>query len=237
MTENALPDTTFPASTGDMVGYLATPLTDGPWPGVVVLHEAFGLNDDIRAQADRFAREGYLAFAPDLYSYGSTARCLVATFRTMFRSGGGRVLDDIDAARDFVLSQQQSSGRVGVIGFCMGGAFAILAATRGFDVSAPNYGLVPRNAEAALAGSCAMVASYGAKDRGFKGAAAKLERALAANNVEHDVKEYPNAGHAFMTQHTGKWAFVERVPGIGYVADAHDDAWDRVFMFFGRHLG
>jgi carboxymethylenebutenolidase len=81
-----------------------------------------------------------------------------------------------------------------------------------------------------------MVASYGAKDRGFKGAAAKLEQALAANGVEHDVKEYPNAGHAFMTTHTGKWGFVDRVPGLGYVADAHDDAWDRVFEFFGRHL-
>jgi carboxymethylenebutenolidase len=54
--------------------------------------------------------------------------------------------------------------------------------------------------------------------------------------VEHDVKEYPNAGHSFMTQHTGKWAFVDRVPGLGYVADAHDDAWDRVFTFFRRHL-
>jgi carboxymethylenebutenolidase len=220
-----------------MVGYLATPLTDGPWPGVVVLHEAFGLTDDIRAQADRFAREGYLAFAPDLYSYGFSPRCLLATMRAMIRGGGGRVLADIDAAREFVLGQSQSSGKVGVIGFCMGGAFAILAAARGFDASAPNYGLVPRDAQAALQGSCAMVASYGAKDRGFKGAAAKLAQALAANGVEHDVKEYPNAGHAFMTQHTGKWAFVERVPGLGYVADAHDDAWERVFTFFGRHLG
>jgi carboxymethylenebutenolidase len=81
------------------------------------------------------------------------------------------------------------------------------------------------------------VASYGAKDRGFKGAAAKLERALVANGVDHDVKEYPDAGHAFMTPHTGKWAFVDRVPGLGYVADANDDAWDRVFGFFARHLG
>jgi carboxymethylenebutenolidase len=232
-----LPDTTFPVSTGEMRGYLATPLTDGPWPGVVVIHEAFGLTDDIRAQADRFAREGYLAFAPDLYSYGFSPRCLVATFRTMFRGGGGRVLTDIDSAREFVRGQPRCSGKVGIIGFCMGGAFAILAAPRGFDVSAPNYGLVPRNPEAVLRGSCAMVASYGAKDRGFKGAAAKLERALVANGVDHDVKEYPDAGHAFMTPHTGKWAFVDRVPGLGYVADAHDDAWDRVFGFFARHLG
>ncbi|HVX69455.1 MAG TPA: dienelactone hydrolase family protein [Mycobacteriales bacterium] len=92
-----------------------------------------------------------------------------------------------------------------------------LCATRGFDVSAPNYGAV-------------------AKDRGFKGAAAKLERALVANGVEHDVKEYANAGHSFMTNQTGKWAFVARIPGLGHVEDAADDAWSRVFDFFGKHL-
>jgi carboxymethylenebutenolidase len=229
-------NTHYPASTGRLRGYLATPTGDGPWPGVVVIHEAFGLTDDIRTQADKLAGEGYLAFAPDLYSYGFAPKCLVATMRTMIRGSGGRALDDIDAAREFVLTQSGCTGKVGIIGFCMGGGFAILAAARGFDVSAPNYGLVPRNPEAALSGSCAMVASYGAKDRGFKGAAAKLERGLVANGVEHDVKEYPNAGHAFMTPHTGKWSFVERVPGLGYVADAHDDGWRRVFAFFDRHL-
>jgi carboxymethylenebutenolidase len=231
-----MPNTTYPASTGRLRGYLATPTSPGPWPGVVVIHEAFGLVDDIRHEADRFAAAGYLAFAPDLYSYGFAPRCLLATFRTMVKGGGGRALEDIDAAREFVLAADGCSGKVGIIGFCMGGAFAILAATRGFDVSAPNYGLVPKRPEEVLRGSCAMVASYGAKDRGFKGAAAKLERGLAANEIEHDVKEYPNAGHAFMTSHTGKWAFVERIPGLGYVGDAHDDAWERVFAFFAKHL-
>jgi len=231
-----VPDTTYPVSTGRLRGYLAKPLSDPPWPGVLVIHEAFGLTDDIRGHADHFARAGYLAFAPDLYSYGFAPRCLVVTMRAMFRGGGGRVLDDIDAAREFVVSAPDCTGKVGIIGFCMGGAFAILAAPRGFDVSAPNYGLVPRDAERVLQGSCPMVASYGAKDIGFKGAASKLERALEANDVEHDVKEYPNAGHGFMTRHTGKWAFVERIPGLGYVDDAQDDAWDRVSAFFDRHL-
>jgi carboxymethylenebutenolidase len=95
---------------------------------------------------------------------------------------------------------------------------------------------VPKDAEAALRGSCAMVASYGAKDRGFKGAAAKLEKALTVHGVDHDVKEYANAGHAFMTGHTGKWTFAERIPGMGYVPDAADDAWQRVFAFFSTHL-
>lgn len=231
-----MPNVTYPASSGRLRGYLATPTTTAPWPGVVVLHEAFGLTDDIRAQADKLAAAGYLAFAPDLLSYGFAPRCLLSTLRTMIRGGGGRALEDIDAAREYVLSLEDCTGKVGVIGFCMGGAFAILAATRGFDVAAPNYGLVPRDSEAALQGACAMVGSYGAKDLGLKGAAAKLSRGLTANDIEHDVKEYPDAGHAFMTRHTGNWAFVERVPGLGYVQDAHDDAWQRVFAFFERQL-
>jgi carboxymethylenebutenolidase len=231
-----VPNTTYPASTGALRGYLATPTTAGPWPAVVVIHEAFGLTDDIRRQADRIADAGYLAFAPDLFSYGFAPRCLVATFRELFRPGGGRAIADIEAARAYVVGREDCTGKVGVIGFCMGGGFAILAATRGFDVAAPNYGVVPKDTERALRGSCAMVASYGAKDRGFKGAAAKLERALTAQGVEHDVKEYPNAGHAFMTGHTGNWAFAERVPGVGYVPDAAADAWQRVFAFFDTHL-
>jgi carboxymethylenebutenolidase len=231
-----VPNTTFPASTGQLRGYLATPAGDGPWPGVVVIHEAFGLIDDIRAAADKLADAGYLAFAPDLLSYGFAPRCLVTTMRTMIRGGGGRALDDIDAAREFVLAHDGCSGKVGIIGFCMGGGFAILAAGRGFDAAAPNYGLVPRNATALLAGACPVVASYGRTDVSMRGAAAKLERALVANDVVHDVKEYEDAGHGFMTQHTGRWSFVERVPTLGFVADAAEDGWRRVFAFFGEHL-
>jgi carboxymethylenebutenolidase len=232
-----MPNTTYPSSDGQLRGYLATPSTPGPWPGVVVIHEAFGLTDDMRHHADEFAAKGYLAFAPDLYSYGFAPACMLSTFRSLARGGrGGRALADIDKAREFVLAEDGCSGKVGIIGFCMGGGFAILAATRGFDVSAPNYGVVPRRTEEALRGSCAMVASYGKKDKGFKDAAAKLEHALEVNGVEHDVKEYPDAGHGFLTKHTGGWAWVERVPWIGPVEGVYDDAWSRVFTFFDRHL-
>jgi carboxymethylenebutenolidase len=212
------------------------PSGEGPWPGVVVIHEAMGLLDDIRRAADRVAAGGYVAFAPDLYSYGFAPQCLLATMRTLMKGSGGRALEDIDAARDYLVARDDCTGKVGIIGFCMGGGFAILAANRGFDVAAPNYGQVPKNAEAALSGACPVVGSYGAKDWMYRGAAAKLDQALTANGVEHDVKEYADAAHGFMVRHTGRWALAERFPGMGYVEGSSDDAWSRAFAYFDQHL-
>ena len=118
-------DIRIPGPQGASMGaYLAKPSTPPPWPGVVVLHEAFGLNDDIRSIADRFAGEGYLALAPDLFSWGLTARCLVAAFRAMM-SGQGRAFDDIAAAHEYLAADSDCDGHIGVIGFCMGGGFAL----------------------------------------------------------------------------------------------------------------
>ncbi|HEX3706081.1 MAG TPA: dienelactone hydrolase family protein [Mycobacteriales bacterium] len=231
-----MPNTHFDTPSGRLRGYLATPLVEGPRAGVVVIHEAMGLTDDIRRATDRVAAGGYVAFAPDLYSYGFAPQCLMATMRTLMRGGGGRALDDIDAARDFLVARDDCTGKVGIIGFCMGGGFAILAASRGFDASAPNYGMVPKDAEAALSGACPVVGSYGKKDWMYRGAAAKLDAALTANGVVHDVKEYADAAHGFMVRHTGSWALAERIPGMGYVEGSSDDAWGRAFAFFGEHL-
>jgi carboxymethylenebutenolidase len=231
-----MPDTTYQTPGGTLRGYVATPEGAGPWPGVVVIHEAMGMTHDMRGAADKVAAGGYVAFLPDLYSYGPTPRCLLATMRTLMRGGGGRALQDIDAARDYLVGRDDCTGKVGIIGFCMGGGFAILAANRGFDVAAPNYGQVPRDAERALAGSCPVVGSYGARDWMYRGAAAKLSKALEANGVDHDVKEYPDAAHGFMVRHTGAWAPAERIPGMGYVEGSSEDAWERVFAYFARHL-
>lgn len=231
-----MPDIHYDTPNGRLRGYLAVPDGADTRPGVVVIHEAYGMTDDIRRATDKVAAGGYVAFAPDLYSYGFAPQCLLATMRTMLRGGGGRALEDIDAARDFLVAREDCTGKVGIIGFCMGGGFAILAATRGFDVAAPNYGQVPKNAEKALSGACPMVASYGAKDWMFRGAAARLDKALTLNGVEHDVKEYPEAGHGFMVKHTGAWAFAERVPGLHYVDSAHTDGWARAFAYFDKHL-
>ncbi|MGN6330246.1 MAG: dienelactone hydrolase family protein [Motilibacteraceae bacterium] len=226
----------IPTPGGELRGHLAVPAGDGPWPGVVVVHEAFGLDDDIRAHADRLAAAGYLALAPDLFSWGPTLRCLVAAFRAL-SAGQGRAVDDVEACRALLAARADCSGRVGILGFCMGGGFALLGATRGFDVAAPNYGQPPKDAERVLAGACPVVGSYGGRDRFLKGAATTLSAALTKNGVPHDVKEYPDASHSFLNRHTGFFAALDRVTGTGYREAAATDAWDRILAFFGTHLG
>jgi carboxymethylenebutenolidase len=237
MTHVDLGGTGTAAGSKNLRGYFATPTGTGPFPGVVMLHEAFGLSDQIRRHADRLAAAGYLTLAVDLYSDGGPRRCLVGTMKSMI-TGEGRVFADIAAARAWLRASPLSTGRTGVIGFCMGGGFALLAANDGFDAASVNYGRLPRDLEA-LRGACPLVANYGAQDRTLRGAAARLESALAAAGVEHDVKEFPTAGHSFLNhQEEGPRALrpLARVMGIGPDPAAAPEAWRRIEDHFARHL-
>ncbi|HZD37216.1 MAG TPA: dienelactone hydrolase family protein [Actinomycetes bacterium] len=229
-------DVSIASGQGPLPGYLATPTAGGPWPGVVVIHEAFGLNDDIRRIADRFAAHGYLALAPDFFAWGSRPACVRAAFRELV-AGSGRMFDELDDARTYLAGLADCSGQVGVIGFCLGGGFALLAAPRGFGASSVNYGRVPDDAERLLAGACPIIASYGGRDRQLRAHPGKLDRALTALGVEHDVKVYPEAGHSFLNHHSGALAMVlERVFGVGHHGPSAEDAWQRILAFFDAHL-
>jgi carboxymethylenebutenolidase len=226
------------AGSRSLRGYLATPAGPGPWPAVVMIHELFGLDDVMRGHADRLAGLGYLTLAVDLFSAGGAVRCLVTTLTAMVR-GHGRAFGDIRAARDYLAASSDCTGKIGVIGFCLGGGFALLTAGDGYDAASVNYGQLPRHLDETLAGACPIVASYGGRDRSLRGAAGRLDAALEKAGVIHDVKEYPAASHAFLNDaETGPRPLrpLLRVAGIGPEPESAKDAWGRIERFFSTYL-
>lgn len=232
-------DTALAGSSPALAGVIGVPAGDGPWPAVVMVHEAFGITDIMRRQIVRLASAGYLVLMPDLFTDGGPRKCLRATFRALM-AGEGRAFDDIEAARRALLARADCSGAIGVLGFCMGGGFALMASTRGFDVASVNYGRLPKEIDDVLAGACPIVASYGGIDKSLPDAAAKLTASLDRIGVPHDVKEYPDAGHSFLNDEESGPRFLRpilrRVLGAGPNPDATADAWGRIEDFFAEQL-
>jgi carboxymethylenebutenolidase len=220
---------------------LFLPAGEGPHPGVVVLHESFGLNDDIRRIAARFAQAGYAALAPDLYSHGTRIVCLSRVMVDMLSGSAAREIGDIHAAREALAARPQvDPGRIAVAGFCQGGGFALVAGAQpGFSAAAVNYGTVPSD-RSQLDGVCPVVASYGGRDRVIgRKMAEQLERHLGALGVPHDVKTYDRAGHSFFSQVDGLQGWLARVPtpmAVGYDEQAAEDGWRRMLGFFEEHV-
>jgi carboxymethylenebutenolidase len=220
---------------------LFMPSGEGPHPGVVVLHESFGLNDDIRRIAGRFAAAGYAALAPALYSHGKRLVCLSRVMVDMVSGSVAREVADIHAAREALAARPEvDAERIAVAGFCQGGGFALVAGTQpGFSAAAVNYGVVPSD-RSHLDGVCPVVASYGGKDRVVgRRMAEQLERHLSALGVPHDVKTYDEAGHSFFSLLDGWQGWLARVPtpmAVGYDEQAAEDGWRRMLGFFEEHV-
>jgi carboxymethylenebutenolidase len=228
---------------GTFPGHLSMPpaRADGrPHPGVVVLHEIFGVNDDIRRIADRFAAEGYAAIAPELYHHGNTALCLTRVLASAVSGDAERkTLADIDAARRHLMSREEvDDQRIAVAGFCLGGGFALLfAAKGGVKAASVNYGMVPKAREK-LSDVCPVVASYGSHDKQFTPQAARLESHLEALGVPHDVKVYDGVGHSFMNKDNAP-AWMLRINTrmqAGYHEAESEDSWKRIIAFFDEHV-
>lgn len=224
------------APAGPIRAIIEVPDGEGPWPSIVVVHDAFGMSEDIGDIARRCAVQGYVAIVPDLYHRGGGKKCVVGVFRALI-SGEGTAVDDVLAARDHLLGRDDTDNRVGIVGFCMGGGFALLLAPRGFGASAPFYGVLPRHIDEALGDACPIVASFGQRDPTLIGAGKKLKKVLTDKGIPNDVKTYPGAGHSFANQDPdNKAAALIRVAGFGYQHEQAEDAFARVFAFFGEHL-
>ncbi|MEZ4235728.1 MAG: dienelactone hydrolase family protein [Myxococcota bacterium] len=227
---------TLPCSDGfTMPSYLARPAGDGPWPGIVMMYEAFGMNDEMRRLADVFAAAGFVVLIPDLFARGTRIGC-VTRLMGQLRRGEGRGVDDLLQARATLAELPEVDGeRIGIAGFCIGGGFALLLAKTGlFRVAAPFYGEAPTSLE----GSCPVVGSWGGRDRFYLASAERTEAELTRLGVPHDVKVYPGVGHSFMNRAPNRLiGWIERLAGAGFQPEAAADATERVVAFFEEHLG
>jgi carboxymethylenebutenolidase len=239
LTEIVIPQAHDPRE-GELTGLLGVPDGEGPFTPLVVVHELFGIDDAMRDHLERLRGMGYLVLMPNLFSRGGARRCLVATFRAL-RSGAGVAFDDIEAARSLLLARDDTRGPAGVIGFCMGGGFALLlAGAGGYGAASVNYGMLPADLDATLDGACPVVGTFGGRDLSLRGAAEKLEAALVARGIDHDVVEYPEAGHAFLNAVPNGTRLARITMGpmlrLGYRPAEAEDAWQRIDAFFRRTL-
>ena len=209
-------------------GFLALPDAGGRSPGVVVIHEAYGLNDSIKDITRRFAREGYVGLAVDLFGGRNRAVCMARFMAGMLRGSVDRFgVGDLKRALSYLMALPEvDPDRVGAIGFCMGGSFAVAWACTDerLKAIAPYYASNPKPITA-VERICPVVGSYPEKD--FTASAARaLDVELAQRRIDHDIKIYPGARHSFFNE-----------SGRAYNREAAEDSWERVMKFFGTHLG
>jgi carboxymethylenebutenolidase len=224
---------------GKMEAFEAKPREGEGYPGIVVLMEAFGLNDHIKKVTERIAQEGYVAIAPDLYHRESERivpyNDLQKAVGIMNRLQDAKVMDDVGAAIAHLKSQNNvKAGAIGVTGFCMGGRFTYLsAAHHSKDVKAAVAfygGGIPMGKPSPLSRtgeiSCPIYLFFGGKDPLIpQEHVAEINKALTANNVNFQTKIYPEATHGFFCDDRASYHEV-----------AAKDAWDKLKSFFAQHL-
>jgi carboxymethylenebutenolidase len=155
-----------------------------------------------------------------------------------FQARAGKPFEVIESCRRELQADTDCTGRVGVIGFCMGGGFALLVSAEGYHAASVNYGPVPSDIDTLAKRSCPIVASYGGRDWMVRGVP-PLREALRTHGVPHDVEVYPAAGHSFLNDKpNGPLAFrpVARLTHAGPEPVSAADAWRRIEAFFAEHL-
>lgn len=214
---------------GSVPGYLARPEGDGPWPGVVVIQEWWGLNPQIESIGDRFADAGYLAFAPDLY-YGEAAAVGDSEkARKLSEKYGQSGPVDLVNAFDEMKKLTDCTGKMGSVGFCFGGLMSLtLGIARPLDAICTFYGGgMQRLFDRLNQIRSPVLAFFGDQDMSIPaGTIEEFQELLGKYKIPHEVIVYPNSGHAFFRDNDPK----------AYRPEAAKDAWSRLMKFFTQNL-
>src|SRR6266545_6616093 len=232
----------YPSQDGTRINaYLSCPANPGRYPGVVVIMEAFGLVEHMKDVARRFAAEGYIAIAPDMYTREGSPdpSNMDQVIKTMFSVSDSQAMADLDGAALYLKNRPDSTGKVGAIGFCSGGRYTLMFGCKSTNLNAavdsadgfiiqdqhtPQRPVSPIDMVSTL--SCPLLALFGEEDPNPSPThAARLQEELDKHGKTYEFRMYRNAGHAF---------FADYRPS--YRAAAAQDMWHRVLGFYEQYL-
>jgi carboxymethylenebutenolidase len=222
-------DVTFPSGKDTIGGYLALPEKPGTYPAVIVIHEWWGLNPWVKEQTGKFAGQGYVALAVDLYR-GKSAVDPTEAHELSRGLPQDRGVKDIQAAYDYLMARKDvNKDRIAIVGWCMGGGYALQFAIRQPRLSAivVNYGALPTDPNDLQQIAPPILGNFGADDKGITPADVHaFEDQMKKIGRYTDIKIYPGAGHAFENPNNVN----------GYRPEAAADAWTRTVAFLRKML-
>jgi carboxymethylenebutenolidase len=219
---------TFPSGKETVSGFLATPEKAGRYPGVIVIHEWWGLNDWVKEQTRKIADQGYVALAVDLYR-GKTATDPMEAHE-LSRMPKDRAVGDLLAAYAYLSARSDVNGdRIGSVGWCMGGGYSLELAMHQPRLAAcvVNYGELPTDPNDIQQIIAPLLGNFGAEDRGITPADVHaFEKSMQTMHRRVDIKIYQGAGHAFENPNNQ----------TGYRPEAAADAWTRTITLLNKTL-
>ncbi len=218
-------DVQFDGPASEMFGYLAQPSAPGRYPGIIVLHEIFGINDHIRDVARRLAKVGYVAIAPDLVSRAGGTESAPDIVGALISGPLEDRVADLNATYDYLKRVDGFTGRLGVTGFCFGGgmSLAFAAAQPKVVAAVPYYGPTPDPATMMRATKAAILAQYGADDARVNAGIPALKEAMVGKTFEARI--WPGVGHQFNND-----------TSPAYNETVAVDAWAATLQWFDRYL-
>jgi carboxymethylenebutenolidase len=218
----------FPSGKDTIEGFLAVPEQPGRYPGVIVIHEWWGLNDWVKEQTQKIAEQGYVVLAVDLYR-GKTATDPNEAHELMRGLPQDRAVRDMQAAFDYLAARKDVNGRIGSVGWCMGGGYSLQLAIHQPRLAAcvVNYGALPTDPNDIQQIGAPVLGNFGGQDHGITPADVKaFQKSLTVLGRYVDIKIYDDAGHAFENPNNQ----------TGYKPADAADAWARTIAFLKKAL-